>query len=138
MSNVLKIEKSKADAIGIIASSLCLIHCVATPFLFIAKACAVSCCASSATPYWWKWIDYLFIVIAFVAIYYATKNSTKKWVKVALWVSWGILLFTIFNESLAIITLPESFIYWPAISIVLLHFYNRKYCSCKDDKCCAV
>ncbi len=133
MSNILKIEQAKADTLGIIASSLCLIHCIATPFLFIAKACAATCC--SATPSWWKWIDYLFIIVSFIAIYFATKNTTKKWMKIALWSSWIVLLFTIVNESFTLIPLPESFIYFPTLSIVLLHLYNYKYCNCKEDTC---
>lgn len=137
MSNILKFEKTKADSIGIIASSLCLVHCVATPFLFIAQACAASCCSAPSVPSWWKWIDYLFLVISFAAIYYAAKNSTKRWMQIALWGSWIVLLFTILNESFVMISLPESFIYFPALSIVFLHLYNRKYCTCNEDKCCA-
>lgn len=133
MFNILNFDKQRADTIGIIASSLCLVHCVATPFLFIAKACAATCCSN--TPSWWRSIDYFFLVVSYVAIYYATKNSTKNWVKIALWVTWIVLLFTIFNESVTIITLPEMFIYYPALGIVLLHLYNRKYCTCKEDKC---
>ena len=133
MLSSLKIKKINADKIGIMASSLCLIHCLATPFLFIAKACTATCC--SDTPSWWKMIDYLFLVISFGAIYYATKNSSKIWVKVALWSSWIILLFTILNESFKIIPIPESFIYWPALSIVLLHLYNHRFCKCGDDGC---
>ena len=48
------------DNIGIIASSLCMIHCIGTPFLFIAKACSVSCC--SDVPIWWQLIDYFFLI----------------------------------------------------------------------------
>ncbi len=134
MSTSLNFEKSQADKLGIIASTLCLIHCMVTPFLFIAKACTATCCSS--TPYWWKMIDYLFLVISFIAIYYAVKKSTKQWLKFALWLSWGILLLTILNESLLVISLPESFIYFPALSIVALHLYNYRYCRCAEDKCC--
>ena len=137
MANILNIQKTKADSIGIVASGLCLIHCIATPFLFIAKACTASCCASASVPSWWKLIDYLFLVISFLAIYYATKKLTKKWVQLALWGAWIILLFTVLNETLGFISIPESFIYFPALSIVILHFYNHKYCTCKDDNCCA-
>jgi|GEM_PF-3179353 len=47
-----------ADFIGAMSSGLCLMHCLATPFLFIAKACTATCCAD--TPSWWQLIDYLF------------------------------------------------------------------------------
>ncbi len=129
------ILKINADTFGIISGSLCLVHCVATPFLFIARACTDTCCSS--TPVWWQLVDYLFIVISFAAIYYASKNTNKKWMQIALWSSWAVLLFTILNETFETGLLPEMFIYFPASAIVGLHFYNRRYCKCAKDKCCA-
>lgn len=125
----------KPDLIGAIASGLCLIHCAATPFLFIAKACSVTCCADS--PAWWQAVDYLFLVISFVAILYATKKSSKKWMKIALWSSWVVLLSTILSETFEAGLFPKTFIYIPALAIVGLHFYNYKYCKCADNSCCA-
>jgi len=123
------------DLFGALASSLCLVHCAATPLLFIAKSCSATCCAD--TPIWWQVIDYIFIVISFVAIYYATKKSTKRWVQTALWSSWILLLFTLLGETLQLGLFPKSSIYAPALLIVGLHFYNLKYCQCSEDKCCA-
>ena len=37
----------KQDYIGAVASALCLLHCIATPFLFVAKACSAACCIDS-------------------------------------------------------------------------------------------
>ena len=39
------------DKIGIISSSLCMIHCLGTPFIFVAKACSATCCSDAPT--WW-------------------------------------------------------------------------------------
>ena len=122
------------DNIGIIASTLCTIHCIATPFLFIAKACTVTCCSDA--PFWWVLIDYLFLVISFYAIFSISKNLTVKWLKSSFWISWLVLLITIANHSINIINLPKNFIYIPSIVIVVLHFYNLKYCKCQDEKCC--
>ncbi|MGB1204087.1 MAG: MerC domain-containing protein [Chitinophagales bacterium] len=124
----------KPDFIGIVASSLCLVHCAVTPFLFIAKACSVSCC--SDTPIWWKIIDYLFLIISFIAISHATKNSSSTWIKVALWSSWVMLLFTILSETFEIGLFPKTFIYIPALVIIGLHIYNYKYCKCSENSCC--
>jgi len=65
MTNTIKIH---SDIIGIWSSGLCLIHCLATPFLFIAKSCSHTCCAASPT--WWGTIDFIFLVISFIAIYF--------------------------------------------------------------------
>lgn len=121
------------DYIGALSSCLCLIHCLATPFLFIAKACSATCC--SDTPQWWQLIDYLFLIISFFAIYYAVKKSSKKSLNYGLWISWGVLCCVIINETLGFILLPEWVIYIPAFSIILLHLYNHRYCQCANDKC---
>lgn len=125
--------RSKADTIGIISSSLCMIHCIATPLLFLAVACTDSCCADA--PGWWRAIDYIFLVVSFAAIFYATKHSSKRWVKYALWAAWTLLLISCMSEAFETGWLPEWFIYMPALSIVALHIYNRKYCQCDDDNC---
>ena len=124
------------DSIGIIASSLCMIHCIGTPFLFIAKACSTACCAD--TPLWWQAIDYVFLFISFIAIYYTTKNTSNKWIAPSLWLSWFILSLTILNHSFQLINLPNNFIYFPAALIIVLHFYNLKYCNCQEKECCTM
>ena len=126
--------KEKPDVLGTLASSLCLIHCIATPFIFIAKSCSASCC--SATPLWWRFIDYLFLVISFAAIYWTTKSTTLSWIKPILWCSWFMLFIIIINEKIGLLSLPDTIIYVPAISLVMLHLYNKKYCNCENDKCC--
>jgi len=72
----------KPDAIGSAASTLCLIHCFATPFIFITQACTMSCCADAPT--WWQSLDYLFIVISFFAIFRAKKTFKNKFIKIEL------------------------------------------------------
>ena len=122
------------DAIGMIAGILCTIHCLATPLLFIAKACSTTCCAVATT--WWIMIDYLFLLISFAAIYFISKALTIKWLKIAFWVSWALLLFSILDHSFGIFFLPQNFIYIPSFLIVALHFYNVKFCKCKGETCC--
>lgn len=128
------IINQKADSIGAISSALCLIHCIATPFIFIAQTSLSACC--SATPSWWGFIDYLFLVISFFAVYHTSNATVSKWVKPSLWLSWGLLLFVIINEKVAWFSFSEYVIFIPTISLIILHLYNRKYCKCNVDKCC--
>ena len=122
------------DTIGMFAGILCTIHCLATPLLFIAKACSTTCCSDA--PAWWIMIDYLFLLISFIAIYFISKSLTIKWLKISFWISWIILLFTILDHSFGIFILPQNFIYIPSALIISLHFYNLKFCKCKTDTCC--
>jgi hypothetical protein len=124
----------KTDKVGIIASALCMIHCIATPFLFLAKSSSVSCCEDS--PNWWSSLDFLFLLISFFAIYQVSKNSTKNLVKYAMWTCWAFLLTILLNEKIHLFSLYEYTIYFPALTLVILHFYNLKYCQCKTDTCC--
>ncbi len=125
----------KSDIVGAVASGLCLIHCIATPFLFIAQSCAVSgCCESS--PVWWSSIDYLFIGITFFAVYQSGRHTSKPWVKYALFAIWGILTLLILNEKLAYFGISELWKYSTAFGLIGLHIYNLKFCQCSEEACC--
>ncbi|WP_298520995.1 MerC domain-containing protein [uncultured Kordia sp.] len=127
--------KKKSDTIGIYASSLCLVHCLATPLLFIAQSQMI-CCEGTSVPLWWKALDLFFLVISFVAIYWSVISTSKEWMKYALWTTWFVLSFILINERMQWLSIPEYAIYFPSLSLVFLHFYNRKFCHCKEDRCC--
>lgn len=122
---------SQSDNLGVAASSLCLIHCIATPFLFIAQSCSISCCESS--PIWWQWIDYGFLLISVIAVYWSAKKAKSKWIGLGLWLSWFVLSFLILNEKIAWFALAEYFIYIPAGTLIALHLYNQKQCKQQGD-----
>jgi len=126
--------KQKSDLLGTVASSLCLVHCIATPFLFLAQAGSAACCESPPT--WWKFMDYLFLAISFFAILWSTKTTTLTFIKPLMWLSYIMLSIVILNEKLELFYIPEAVVYIPAVGLIILHLYNRKFCTCKTDKCC--
>ncbi len=132
----MKIALQKPDTFGALASTLCIIHCVVTPFIFIAHTCAAGGC--EAAPVWWKSLDYIFLIVSFFAVERSAKNTSKNFMKPALWVSWFLLFALIINEKLHWLPLPETMLYITAISLAALHIYNLKYCQCKNDKCCTI
>ena len=79
------VASDKSDYFGILASSLCLLHCFATPFIFIIRSCSTACCAE--TPVWWKTIDYLFVIISLIAVIQVFKTSDKDLLKVGFIIS---------------------------------------------------
>ena len=125
---------NKSDSLGALASSLCLLHCVATPFLFVLQPLAVS---EEAAPFWWQSLDFVFLVISFLAVYWSAINTSKKWMRNALWTSFIVLALAILNEKFELLHLGEFLTYIPAASLIGLHLYNKKYCQCDDDTCCA-
>ncbi|MBL6644721.1 MAG: MerC domain-containing protein [Flavobacteriaceae bacterium] len=118
---------SNSDIIGSTASFLCLVHCVATPFIFAAQAGLAN--QSDEHPLWWGFLDIVFLIISFFAVLWTGKYTSKKWITKALWFSWGVLAFIVLNEKLSLFPLTELAIYLPAVSLIVLHLYNRKYCA---------
>ena len=129
------ILSQQSDAFGAMASTLCLIHCIITPFIFIAQSCSMTCCSSA--PSWWRGIDVLFLVIALLSVYWSAKTTTKKWIGTGLWICWAALAFIIINENVGWVSLSHSLIYGPSLGLVGLHLYNKKYCQCATG-CCSV
>ena len=132
----MKIALYKPDTFGIFASALCVVHCLATPLLFIAHSCTMH--SHESAPLWWRMADYLFLVISFIAVYQSTKTTSKAIMKPVLWISWFGLFFVILNERLGLIVIPEYMIYVTAITLAGFHLYNLKFCQCKTDECCVL
>ena len=128
--------KQKSDVIGSLSSFICLIHCVFTPFLFAVQSHS-SCCPTN-TPLWWKSIDYIFLVISFMAVHKSANETSKRWIKHAFYAIWLFLCGIVLNERINYITIPHHLIYIPSLTLIALHFYNYKYCRCTEDTCCSV
>lgn len=126
---------AKSDIIGAAASSLCLVHCIATPFLFVVHAGVVS--AGEVRPSWWGLLDFVFLTISLFAIIWTNKTTTKQWVGKALWISWLLLAFVVLNEKFSLFPLMEEVVYIPTTGLIFFHLYNRKYCRCGQEVCCA-
>ncbi len=125
----------KSDWIGMFASGLCLVHCLATPFLFIAQAGIGA--HGDAHPSWWGFLDIVFLVLSFFAVYWSIRKTNQSWIKVGFGLIWLLLALIVMNEKFEIFHLPEVAIYPPTLGLIFLHFYNRQYCQCDDETCCA-
>jgi len=125
----------KSDLIGMLASGLCLLHCMATPFLFMANTGLGI--HSDLRPSWWGYLEPFFLVLSFFAVYWSITNTTQKWIKYCFGFFWTFLLLLVLNEKFGLWHVQEEVIYVPAIGLILLHFYNRRFCHCEDESCCA-
>lgn len=135
MSNI---SIKKPDTLGACASALCMLHCMATPFLFLAAAtsCSQSCC--NAAPLWYQSLDYFFILLSFFAVLQSTKSSNTNWIKYGLWVSWIALFMVILNVHIyQWIYLSKNIKFIPSFTLIGLHLYNQKYSQCLENDCCA-
>jgi hypothetical protein len=130
----MNISLRKPETIGAIVSTLCVVHCLLTPLLFVAQSYTAT--HSHEAPFWWKNLDYLFILISIIAVYESTKKSTNKLIKAGLWMSWIMLFLLILNEKLVWIELDEIITYCVALTLSMLHIYNLNYCQCETENCC--
>lgn len=116
-----------ADTLGALASALCIIHCLATPIIFVAHAQIHHQISSGHNvPLWWGVIDVLFLIVSLVAVYHSSKFSNKLGVKLVFYVCWFALAFIILNEKLHLVSLEEWWIYLPATTLIFLHLYNHR------------
>ena len=137
MNNLLSATKNvtlTSDLLGALASSLCLAHCCATPLILLIQASVTS--AGTPNLLWWSLLDYAFLAISLAAIYYSAANTSLKWMPFALYACWSVLTLFILDEKFHFIHLNHALVFLPALGLVTLHLYNRRYCRCDDDECC--
>ncbi|RCS27032.1 MerC domain-containing protein [Polaribacter sp. WD7] len=132
---MISIHKKKPDNLGIIASLLCFIHCLATPLLFVLQATTFN--VSNSVSFWWQSFDLIFLIVGLIAIYHSSKTTSKMLMKYLLWFFWFFLFFLVVNEKIHFFHIPEFIMYTTTLSLSALHFLNLRYCKCKDDSCCA-
>ncbi|WP_138991696.1 MerC domain-containing protein [Larkinella sp. C7] len=86
---------SKADYIGITGSVLCIIHCLITPILLISS----SLLADRTLRIGFLSLDYVFIGVNIVAVYFATRRASQRLVKVGLWAFLGLFAGALLLED---------------------------------------
>ncbi|MCG8387169.1 MAG: MerC domain-containing protein [Cytophagales bacterium] len=129
---MITILDKKSDELGMLSSTLCMLHCMATPFLLLAvPSSQVTHHGSQA---WWSWLDILFLGISLIAVFMTVQQSTQKWLKVSLVVSWLMLSFFILNERFEGIEFSFDMVYFPAFALVVLHLVNKRQCRCENDQ----
>ena len=126
----MKVSTIHPDNIGATFSTLCVIHCFATPFLFITQSYMI------VVPGWWQSLNYIFLALSLFAVYKTSQNSSNQIVKTLLFVFWGILATLLISEEFELLHLPEFITYLTGLTLAGLHIYNKKYCQCVDDECC--
>jgi hypothetical protein len=85
---------SKADYIGILGSVLCIIHCLLVPALAFGTTMT-----SHHSHAGYVSLDYLFILINGVAVFYATRNHKSLPVRVILWGALALFAVSLILEA---------------------------------------
>ncbi|RRB09906.1 MerC domain-containing protein [Larkinella knui] len=114
----LKTLNRKADYIGISGSVLCIIHCLITPILLVSS----SFLTNDTVRFGYLSLDYLFIGVNIVAVYFATRHFTTPAVKACLW-----FFLTVFAVAIVLEDVNEAFEYLgyaASLGLVLTHLTN--------------
>lgn len=119
-------EPTTSDKIGITASILCLIHCLALPILF-----TVSADTLHLVDHEMPIIDYIFAGVALIAAYFSARKTTNPKIKLAFGIGWtffiaGVLLHD--NHYLF------ALLHIGSIILIVTHLKNIQSCRIKFKK----
>jgi len=108
----------RSDQAGIASAVLCTVHCLVIPALFVLRF-SLTDNAAYHLPQWWEKLDYVFLVVSFLAVYHSANHAKAREVKAALWLFWGIL---------AVAILFQAQLHWMAYiasaGLIATHFLN--------------
>lgn len=111
------LRKYVADATGIFSSTICFVHCIASPFLL-----SIGMGLGELL-----WLKYLFIGMAFLSITFAVKETTTFKVAAFLWVSfWVFTLSLLFENRWEVLEYTGLL---ASIGIITGHLTNIRSCS---------
>lgn len=111
-----------ADITGIINSSICIVHCIATPILISLGAYFLE------SPIF----AYLFIAIAFATIVRAIKRTTSNKIKTALWIGFAGLSTSLLLEETWAGFEYAGYIF--SALLIVTHIVNIKHCKkCNEN-----
>ena len=117
LKKIMKFSKiTTPDYIGIASASLCVVHCVLTPFLIFFFTNTV----------WWEKFSYFFLSLSFISAFQATKHSKNRKVLSLIWCSFALLAIGILFEE----DFPKLEIlnYLASLGLIIGHILNIKYC----------
>lgn len=88
-------DHGKADYIGILGSVLCIVHCLLVPALAFGSTLAHNHHANVGLVS----LDYLFILINGVAVYYATRDHKSLPLRILLWGALSVFSISLIMEN---------------------------------------
>ena len=117
----LDIVDKKADYIGITGSVLCLIHCLAAPVVVMTS----NLLRDDTLRTGFLSLDYVFIAINIVAVYFAARQHTSSAIRTALWSF--LFLFTLGLLLENVNPLFEYIAYAASTGLAISHLINLRH-----------
>lgn len=118
-----EIKIKKFDIIGIVSSGLCLVHCLITPLLLTTQSLLLKFSEN------WEYLDYVFVIMSFVAVYFAANHTHSKSIAILLWIFFTLFLFSmIFQHDFDWLIYIA---YGSSMALAITHIINIRHCSKK-------
>lgn len=111
-----------ADYTGIASSGLCIIHCLLMPLVFSAQSVYLQ--HQDGVPFH---LDYLFLFLSFVAVYYVTRQNSSHWINTLLWLSFGLFAVSVIFQDVFYILI--YFQYLASFLLILGHILHIRRCN---------
>jgi hypothetical protein len=114
------------DLIGILASSLCLIHCLITPFLFLSNFLIMirTSGGEHEALLLWKVLEFAFLILSFWAIHRVTHQKKSPWISFAMYTAWMILVISVLLELADVHFFEDQPKYMAAAVLIIVHLYH--------------
>ncbi|MEZ0539121.1 MerC domain-containing protein [Fibrella arboris] len=111
----------KADYIGITGSVLCLIHCLVAPVLVMTS----NLFHDDTWRAGFLGLDYVFIAVNIIAVYFAARNHTSSVIRAALWSFLFLFAVGLLLEDVS--PLFEYLAYAASTGLVISHLVNLRH-----------
>ncbi len=108
----------RSDIVGILASSLCLIHCLLMPLVLLLFTETIGEKYEQICIFFW--------FISFISVFLSIEKMKNKKLKFTLIISWLLLTISLFYEEKHPVF--KLFIYLGSIALIAIHIVNIKNC----------
>ena len=134
------IISKKSDLLGIMASGLCAVHCAITPLFFAAKPLLDNAIGKTAhgcehAPWGWAMLDYVFLAVSLLAVWYSARHTDSRPVRLALWSAWACFAMGLMLEA-EHFAFGKWLMYAGSTALVVTHIVNFRHCrACREGNC---
>lgn len=117
-------KSRQADILGMFSAILCIIHCLLVPILLIAGL------ASGSFSGLWEYLDWLFIALAWTAVYTATRHETNRRLARFMWITVSVFSITLLLHEHWVLALYLSMVSSAVLaSLHFIHFQKKHIAS---------
>ncbi len=129
----------KSDLLGIFSSGLCAVHCAITPLFFAAKPLFEQAVdhprhGDGHGPSGWAMLDYVFLLLSLLAVWFSTRHTNSRPIKTALWASWACFAVGLVLEMQYLVW-GKWLMYAGSIALIAAHMANMRHCRACDGSC---